>query len=85
VLTVLDRRARRVLAAAAHHDHRRIVLGAWGCGVFRNDPAMVADVFASHLHGEFAAAFDHVTFAVVDHAPSTPTRQAFESRLAPAT
>jgi uncharacterized protein (TIGR02452 family) len=78
---VLDRRARRVLAAAAHHDHRRIVLGAWGCGVFRNDPDMVADVFASLLLGEFAASFDQVIFAVVDRAPSTPTRRAFATRL----
>ena len=32
-----------MLAVAAAHEHRVLVLGAWGCGVFRNDPALVAD------------------------------------------
>jgi uncharacterized protein (TIGR02452 family) len=48
------------------HDQRALVLGAWGCGVFRNDPAVVADVFAGLLEDGFAAAFDRVTFAVLD-------------------
>ena len=40
------------------------VLGAWGCGVFKNDPGMVAEVFHEHLSGEFATAFDRVVFAI---------------------
>lgn len=38
-------RAERVLETAAAHGDRRLVLGAWGCGVFRNDPAQVANAF----------------------------------------
>jgi uncharacterized protein (TIGR02452 family) len=42
VPAILTRRAARVLHVAAAHGHRRLVLGAWGCGVFGNEPAAVA-------------------------------------------
>ena len=71
----LAQRARRVLAVAAAHGHRRLVLGAWGCGVFGHDPATVAGIFA----GAMAECpwFDRVTFAVLDRASGTPTLAAF--------
>jgi uncharacterized protein (TIGR02452 family) len=77
---VLTVRARRVLAVAASHGHRRLVLGAWGCGVFRNDPAVVAEVFADALT-EAAGWFDRVVFAVLDRAPGTPVHAAFAARF----
>jgi uncharacterized protein (TIGR02452 family) len=83
VAAALAVRARRVLAVAAEHGHRRLVLGAWGCGVFRNDPAMVAGAFADALI-DSAGWFDEVVFAVMDHAKGTPVRAAFTARLTPA-
>jgi hypothetical protein len=76
-------RAGRVLAVAAHHGARRLVLGAWGCGVFRNDPHEVADAFHTHLTGDgaFAAAFDQVVFAVWDRAKVSANRAAFAARF----
>jgi uncharacterized protein (TIGR02452 family) len=74
-------RAGRVLEVAAAHGHRALVLGAWGCGVFRNDPATVARIFAEHLDRR-AAWFDRVVFAVLDHQRGTPTYNAFASVLA---
>ncbi|MES2570833.1 MAG: TIGR02452 family protein, partial [Verrucomicrobiota bacterium] len=58
----LRRRAALVLSIAAAYGVRRFVLGAWGCGVFRNDPRMVARVFAELLcgSGEFAGVFAQV-------------------------
>lgn len=76
---VMRSRTRRVLRVAAAHGHRRLVLGAWGCGAFGNDPEMVADVFANALRE--VAAFDHVVFAVLDRIPTTPTLRAFASRF----
>ncbi len=75
----LDARAGRVLEVAAAHGYRRLVLGAWGCGVFRNDPAAVAAAFAGHLTGagRFAGRFEHVVFAVLDRRTDSPTRAAF--------
>lgn len=71
VPVVLRRRAARVLAVAAAHGHRRLVLGAWGCGVFGNDPAEVATAWAEALRDR---PFEHVTFAVLG-----PNRPEFEA------
>lgn len=79
VPAVLATRAARILQVTAAHRHRRLVLGAWGCGVFGNDPAVVAGVFARLLRE--AASFDHVVFAVYDSRPGAPARAAFADIL----
>lgn len=74
VPAILRARADRVLEIAAAHGHVAIVLGAWGCGVFRNDPAIVAAAFANSLA---TRRFDHIVFAVHDRLPGGPVRAAF--------
>ncbi|WP_162832963.1 TIGR02452 family protein [Streptomyces sp. CB09001] len=76
----LARRAERVLETAAAHGYRRLVLGAWGCGVFRNDPARVAGAFRTLLgpDGRFAGAFERVAFGILDRTPGATVRVAFE-------
>jgi uncharacterized protein (TIGR02452 family) len=76
VPSVLDARARRVLEVAAVNGHRTLVLGAWGCGVFRNDPASVAAIFARHL-SRVPGWFDRVVFPVLDRGHGTPIYSAF--------
>jgi uncharacterized protein (TIGR02452 family) len=80
---VLAARAERVLAVAGAHGHRKLVLGAWGCGVFRNDPAVVAAAFAAQL-ARAQGRFDHVVFAVLDHQRGAPTHAAFTRACLPA-
>lgn len=75
----LSSRARGVLAVAAHHRNSHLVLGAWGCGVFGNDPAEVAEAFAVHLRGDFAGVFEQVVFAILD--VDDATRESFEWAL----
>jgi uncharacterized protein (TIGR02452 family) len=72
---VVRARALRVLQVASAHGHRRLVLGAWGCGVFGNDPAVVADAFGVALRR--LNRFDHVVFGVLDRAPAAATYRAF--------
>lgn len=66
IKAVMRARMARVLTLAASHGHDTIVLGAWGCGVFRNDPAEVAGLFREALDGEHRGAFSRAHFAVYD-------------------
>ncbi|MEF9908060.1 TIGR02452 family protein [Streptomyces sp. P9-A2] len=77
-------RAERVLETAVVHGYRRLVLGAWGCGVFRNDPAQVAAAFRALLEpgGRFAGAFEHVVFGILDRTRGSEVRAAFERTFA---
>jgi uncharacterized protein (TIGR02452 family) len=82
IRSALEERAAMVLAVAAEQGCRHLVLGAWGCGVFRNDPAVVAEVFATWLaHPSFSAAFDHVVFAVHDRSSGQPVLSAFQRQF----
>lgn len=48
------------------HNHNAIVLGAWGCGAFGNDPRAIAPLFHRALTENFSGAYRDVVFAVVD-------------------
>ena len=56
----------KVLAAAQANGHDTLVLGAWGCGNFANDPALIADLFRQALQGPFNDTFRRVTFTIID-------------------
>ncbi len=66
IVPVMQQRARFVLRLALARGHRSIILGAWGCGVFQNDPQMVAQIFVNLLtqDQEFSQQFKRVIFAV---------------------
>jgi uncharacterized protein (TIGR02452 family) len=82
IVPTLVTRARLLLALAAFRQHRCLVLGAWGCGVFRNDPNDVAEAFAQIHDPAFAGAFDRVVFAVYDRSDAQLNRLAFSRRFA---
>jgi len=75
VTAVMRNRVTRVLQLAAAHGHRRLVLGAWGCGVFGNEPDVVARAFADALAE--SPWFDQIVFAVHDSRPNQPAYRAF--------
>ncbi|EWM11623.1 TIGR02452 family protein [Kutzneria sp. 744] len=60
---ILHRRAARVLQVAAANGHTRLVLGAWGCGVFANDPITVSQAFRAAMDEN--RHFEHIVFAVL--------------------
>ncbi len=66
IVPTLGRRAEKVLQLFALLGVETLILGAWGCGVFRNDPRQVAKVFAKLLlaGGAYSHAFKTVTLAI---------------------
>lgn len=63
LLAALRDRVRMVMAVADDLGHERLVLGAFGCGVFGWDAATVAEAFRAELAGGTHVASE-VTFAV---------------------
>ncbi|TWT31367.1 TIGR02452 family protein [Blastopirellula retiformator] len=81
---VMRERLAHVLAVALAHGHDAIVLGAWGCGVFRNDPGEVARWMHEALTQDprFVGAFAKVDFAVLDFTSEKKTYEAFRQQFA---
>ncbi len=78
VRETFEKRIDMVLSTATHFGHRNLILGAWGCGVFKNDPKMVASLFKKALlKKNFEGAFDNVIFAVLDRTKGRETFDAF--------
>ena len=73
----LGRRTKMILRLAAFHKIDVLILGAWGCGVFRNKPDKVAGIFGSLLQKDFQPHFRHVIFAVLDKSEKQETFNAF--------
>lgn len=76
---VLQTRGTKLLSLAADNGCDALVLGAWGCGVFRNDPAIVAQMFANFLlpNNIFWGRFKHINFSVFDSSKQQETFREF--------
>lgn len=74
-------RARKFLWIANKENHKTLVLGAWGCGVFQNDPAEIARIFKDLLTGEFENCFESVIFAIYDTSSTQKVFNAFAEIL----
>lgn len=66
---LLQKRIHRVLAIARACGYSALVLGAWGCGAFENDPRRTAVDFRQALEDEYSGAFSEVVFAITDWSP----------------
>ena len=64
IIKAMNERMHQILALACSKGHDAVVLGAWGCGVFQNDPSVVAAQWAQLLRGPFKNRFRKVCFAV---------------------
>ena len=73
---ILFQRIANIFKCAAHFGYDHLVLGAWGCGAFGNDPEVVAGLFykamiESIYDGKrIFELFRKIDFAVLDKTPS---------------
>ena len=79
---LLQQRIMRVLAIARAFGYRSLVLGAWGCGAFGNDPHRTASDFRQILENEFCSAFSNIVFAITDWSPERETLGPFRDAFA---
>jgi len=65
---VMMKRIDKMLALFVSHGVEYLVLGAWGCGVFGNDPKNISKYFERYLlnQGKYSECFKSVLFAVKD-------------------
>ena len=80
LLALHEKRGRQILSAAAANGAEVIILGAFGCGAFRNDPAVVAQAYANILP-EYLHYFRTIEFAVYCRPRSPQNFEAFNQAL----
>jgi len=57
---------RLMLSIATKNNIDNIILGAWGCGVFGNEPSKMAKMFMDVINEGYS--FDNIIFAIInDH------------------
>ena len=80
---LLEKRIHRVLSIAKAFGYSTLVLGAWGCGAFSNDPHRTAVDFWKAIEGDFKGAFTDIVFAITDWSENRkflgPVRDVFEN------
>ena len=75
------RRLRKLLTVAAAQGDEVLVLGAFGCGAFRNPPAVVSAAYRAVLP-EFEGRFLHIDFAIPKDLRGSRNFEAFCAALA---
>ena len=76
------KRAIHMLTVAAHKGADTLVLGAFGCGAFENDPKVVARAYKVALR-EFPKVFKRIEFAVYCSPAHEINYEIFKETLAP--
>lgn len=82
---VMRRRMALALAVFAEQGAKNLILGAYGCGVFRNDPYQIAVWWKELLAENVGSHFDSVFHAVLDRSKNADCIRAFENTTIPMT
>ena len=64
---IICNKIRSIFRVSLHHKHDSIVLTAIGCGDFKNDPQIIAQLFKQVMNeNEFKGKFKMIVFAILD-------------------
>lgn len=67
IYPAMEKRIRKIIQVAVANSDKNLVLGAFGCGVFKNDLSDVARIFKQILLKEnYQKYFNTITFAIFD-------------------
>ena len=66
LIKLLDNRIKQIFDVALYNKEEVLILGAFGCGVFGNSPAVVARIFRRHIESYYANVFKTIVFAIPD-------------------
>ncbi len=62
----IKNKIRTILRIAEEHAHDSLVLGAFGCGAFKNPPTHIAKLFHEIIDSEFKGKFKKICFAILE-------------------
>lgn len=77
VAEILRKRVEFILNVAYANHITKLILGAFGCGVFSNDPYVLSAIFLDLLTNRFENCFDSIIFAIPDEKNRYPFIKTF--------
>lgn len=78
----LLRRIGYIFSIAEVYGHNHLILGAWGCGVFKNPPELVAKSFDYWIHSDrFKGIFESISFSIYDTSHDKRILEAFRKTI----
>lgn len=82
---ITEEKMKLMLTIPFQHACRRLILGAWGCGVYGNDPNYIAKEFKRLLFkGGYRFLYDEVIFAIINDKNSVGSNyEIFKKHLDP--
>lgn len=78
--TLLTARIRRIFEVAVANENEVLILGAFGCGAFRNPPEIVAKVFYNVMQ-DYICYFDTIEYAVYHNEREVANYEAFQRTM----